>query len=146
MATRAVSSTSVQTHDPSSGAWRAHGADAADIGRNRVGLWRNADFSRPADHRDVPDRLPWGQMPDIKSAAAFSLTFSAGGRVKAIKTTALMTIEEGVEAKQKAAALADHLIVKLQAAAAKGLQIMGHLRIFPKSHAKRKSTSVQHVT
>ena len=28
--------------------WRADGADAFDLGRDRVGLWRNADFPRPA--------------------------------------------------------------------------------------------------
>lgn len=41
-------------------------------------------------------------MPDNVSAAAFSIAASAGGAVKAIKTTPLMTIEEGVEAMRKA--------------------------------------------
>jgi uncharacterized protein with GYD domain len=43
------------------------------------------------------------EMPDHVSAAAFSLAASAGGGVKAVKTTPLMTIEEGIEAMKKAA-------------------------------------------
>lgn len=42
------------------------------------------------------------KMPDNVSAAAFSLAASAGGAVKAIKTTPLLTIEEGMEAMRKA--------------------------------------------
>jgi uncharacterized protein with GYD domain len=43
------------------------------------------------------------EMPDNVSAAAFSLAASAGGAVKALKTTPLMTTEEGIEALKKAA-------------------------------------------
>ena len=43
------------------------------------------------------------EMPDQVSAAAFSLAASAGGGVKAVKTTPLMTVEEGIEAMKKAA-------------------------------------------
>lgn len=43
------------------------------------------------------------EMPDHISAAAFSLAASAGGGVKAVKTTPLMTFEEGIEAMKKAA-------------------------------------------
>ncbi len=43
------------------------------------------------------------EAPDNVSAAAFSLAASAGGGVKAIKTTPLMTIEEGLEAMRKGA-------------------------------------------
>lgn len=43
------------------------------------------------------------QMPDNVSAAAFSMAASAGGAVKAVKTTPLMTIEEGMQAMRKAA-------------------------------------------
>jgi uncharacterized protein with GYD domain len=43
------------------------------------------------------------EMPDAISAAAFSLATSAGGALKAIKTTPLLTIEEGMEAMHKAA-------------------------------------------
>ncbi len=42
------------------------------------------------------------EMPDNVSAAAFSLAASAGGGVKALKTTPLMTVEEGIEAMTKA--------------------------------------------
>jgi uncharacterized protein with GYD domain len=43
------------------------------------------------------------EMPDNISAAAFSLATSAGGALKAIKTTPLLTVEEGIEAMKKAA-------------------------------------------
>jgi uncharacterized protein with GYD domain len=43
------------------------------------------------------------EMLDHISAAAFSLAASAGGGVKAVKTTPLMTVEEGIEAMKKAA-------------------------------------------
>lgn len=43
------------------------------------------------------------QMPDNVSAAAFSMAASAGGAVKAVKTTPLMTVEEGIQAMRKAA-------------------------------------------
>ena len=43
------------------------------------------------------------EMPDNISAAAFSLATSAGGALKAIKTTPLLTVEEGIEALKKAA-------------------------------------------
>ena len=42
------------------------------------------------------------QVPDNVTAASLSLAFSAGGAVKAIKTTPLMTIEEGMEAMRRA--------------------------------------------
>ncbi len=41
-------------------------------------------------------------MPDQVSAAAFSIAASAGGSVKAIKTTPLMTMREGMQAMRKA--------------------------------------------
>lgn len=40
-------------------------------------------------------------MPDNMSAAAASMVLSAGGAVKAVRTTPLMTIEEGIEAMRK---------------------------------------------
>ena len=43
------------------------------------------------------------EMLDRISAAAFSLAASAGGGVKAVKTTPLITVEEGIEAMKKAA-------------------------------------------
>jgi len=42
------------------------------------------------------------EMPDNVSAAAFSLAAAAGGAVKALKTTPLMTGEEAMAAMQKA--------------------------------------------
>jgi uncharacterized protein with GYD domain len=42
------------------------------------------------------------QLPNNVSAAAFSMAASAGGAVKAVKTTPLMTIEEAMEAMRKA--------------------------------------------
>ena len=43
------------------------------------------------------------QAPDNVTAAALSLAASAGGALKAIKTTPLMTSEEAMEAMRKAA-------------------------------------------
>ena len=43
------------------------------------------------------------EFPDNVSAASFSLAASAGGAVKAIRTTPLMTLDEGIEAMRKAA-------------------------------------------
>lgn len=42
------------------------------------------------------------QMPDNASIAAISMAISAGEAVKGIKTTPLMTMEEGMEAMKKA--------------------------------------------
>ena len=47
-------------------------------------------------------------MPDHISAAAFALAVSAGGAVKAIKTTPLLTIEDGIEAMRKGAGAGYH--------------------------------------
>jgi uncharacterized protein with GYD domain len=41
-------------------------------------------------------------MPDSVSAAAFSMAILGGGACKAVKTTPLLTVEEGVEAMRKA--------------------------------------------
>ena len=41
-------------------------------------------------------------MPDNVSVAAFSIAASAGGSIKAIKTTPLMTIREGMQAMRQA--------------------------------------------
>ncbi len=43
------------------------------------------------------------QGPDNVSAAAGALATAAGGAVKSIKTTVLLTVEEGLEAMKKAA-------------------------------------------
>lgn len=42
------------------------------------------------------------QMPDNVSAAAFSMAVTAGGALRACKTTPLLTVEEGVQAMRKA--------------------------------------------
>jgi uncharacterized protein with GYD domain len=44
------------------------------------------------------------QMPDSVSAAAFSMAISAGGALRSVKTTPLLTAQEGIEAMKKAAA------------------------------------------
>jgi len=48
------------------------------------------------------DVVGMAEMPDNVSAAAFSLAISAGGGVKAVKTTPLMTMQESIEAFRKA--------------------------------------------
>jgi uncharacterized protein with GYD domain len=42
------------------------------------------------------------EMPDNVSAAAFSIAVAASGAIKTSKTTPLLTIEEGIQAMQKA--------------------------------------------
>jgi uncharacterized protein with GYD domain len=42
------------------------------------------------------------QLPDNVSAAAFSIAVSAGGAVRAVKTTPLMSVEEGMDAMRRA--------------------------------------------
>jgi uncharacterized protein with GYD domain len=49
------------------------------------------------------DVIAIGEFPDNVSAASFSAAISAGGTAKAVKTTPLMTEEEGVEAMHRAA-------------------------------------------
>jgi uncharacterized protein with GYD domain len=46
------------------------------------------------------------EAPDNASAAAVSMAVAAGGAVKGIKTTPLLTIEEGLEAIRKGATAA----------------------------------------
>lgn len=48
------------------------------------------------------DLIIIANMPDNASAAALSMAASAGGSVKAIKTTPLMTVREGIGAMRKA--------------------------------------------
>ena len=49
------------------------------------------------------DTIAIVDMPDNVSATAFSMAAAAGGGVKAIKTTPLMTAQEGIAAMRKAA-------------------------------------------
>lgn len=44
------------------------------------------------------------EMPDNTSAAAFAIAASGGGSCRAVKTTALLSVEEGIEAMKKAGA------------------------------------------
>lgn len=44
------------------------------------------------------------EMPDDEAATAFSLAANVGGSVKALKTTSLLTVEQGMNAMHKAAA------------------------------------------
>ncbi|MFQ6030862.1 MAG: GYD domain-containing protein [Dehalococcoidia bacterium] len=48
------------------------------------------------------DAIAIVQFPDNVSAGAFSVAASAGGAVKAIRTTPLMTIDEGMEMMRRA--------------------------------------------
>jgi uncharacterized protein with GYD domain len=41
-------------------------------------------------------------MPDNVSAAAIALAFGAGGTCKSVKTTPLLTVDEGIQAMKKA--------------------------------------------
>jgi uncharacterized protein with GYD domain len=43
------------------------------------------------------------EMPDNVGAAAFSVAVAAGGACKAVKTTPLLSVQEGLEAMKKAA-------------------------------------------
>jgi len=43
------------------------------------------------------------EMPDNTSAAAFSMAVAGGGACKSVKTTPLISVEEGMEAEKKAA-------------------------------------------
>jgi uncharacterized protein with GYD domain len=49
------------------------------------------------------DVVALGDFAKPEDAAAFSIAVSAGGAVKSIKTTALMTVEEGTAAMKRAA-------------------------------------------
>jgi uncharacterized protein with GYD domain len=48
------------------------------------------------------DAVVVAELPDSEAAAALSVAASAGGAVKAIKTTPLMTVQEGMRAMRKA--------------------------------------------
>jgi uncharacterized protein with GYD domain len=43
------------------------------------------------------------EMPDNAAAAALSMAFAAGGALRSVKTTPLLTTEEGVQAMTRAA-------------------------------------------
>ncbi len=55
-------------------------------------------------------------MPDSVSAAAFSMAVSAGGSCKTVKTTPLLSAQEGMEAMRKAATCGYRPVVQTQTA------------------------------
>ena len=57
------------------------------------------------------DAVVIAQVPDNVTAAALSLAAAAGGALRAIKTTPLMPMEEGMQAMRKAGAATAVLIV-----------------------------------
>jgi len=66
-----------------------------ELGGRLEGLWMSFGES---------DIIGVAQMPDNISAAAFAMAISAGGACRSVKTTPLMTMEEGQAAMKKAAA------------------------------------------
>ena len=48
------------------------------------------------------DAVGIAEMPNNEAAAAFSVAATAGGAIKAIKTTPLMTVQEGIRAMRQA--------------------------------------------
>lgn len=48
------------------------------------------------------DTIVLAELPDNVSAAAFAMAISAGGSCKAVKTTPLLSVEEGIAAMKKA--------------------------------------------
>ena len=54
------------------------------------------------------DALLICQLPDQTSAAALSMAASAGGTIRTIKTTPLMTVEESLDALKRAVVANDH--------------------------------------
>jgi uncharacterized protein with GYD domain len=55
-------------------------------------------------------------MPDSVSAAAFAMAVSAGGSCKAVKTTPLLSVQEGLEAMKKAGESGYRAVVQTQTA------------------------------
>ncbi len=48
------------------------------------------------------DTIAITEFPDNVSSAAFAIAVAAGGAIKSLKTTPLMTTQEGIEAMRKA--------------------------------------------
>jgi uncharacterized protein with GYD domain len=69
---------------------------------NKVGARIDAGYFSFGDY----DLIAILVAPDNVTAAALSLAFAAGGAVKAIKTTPLMTMEDGMAAMRQAAEIA----------------------------------------
>ena len=54
------------------------------------------------------DTIVLVELPNNVSAAAFSMSIAAGGACKSVKTTPLLSVEEGMEAMKKAGAAGYH--------------------------------------
>jgi uncharacterized protein with GYD domain len=54
------------------------------------------------------DIIILAEMPNEEAASAFSLAASAGGSVKALKTTTLLTVEQGLNSMRKASEAGTH--------------------------------------
>ena len=86
-------------------AWAAQLKNPADrtqvvrLALERVGAHFEATYLSFGDY-DVVFIM---EAPDNVTAAGLSMTISAGGAVKTIKTTPLMTIDEGIQAMRKGA-------------------------------------------
>ena len=89
-----------------SAAWAAmlkHPQDRAEAVRKpveKLGGKITASWLAFGDH----DLIAVLEMPDNASAAAFAIAAAAGGSLKNVKTTPLLSIAEGVEAMKKAGA------------------------------------------
>lgn len=59
------------------------------------------------------------EMPDSVSAAAFSMAIEAGGACRNIRTTPLLTTQEGLEAMRKAAACGYQPVTQKKTSAAR---------------------------
>jgi uncharacterized protein with GYD domain len=87
-------------------AWAAmlkHPQDRAEAVRKpveKLGGKITASWLAFGDH----DLIAVLEMPDNASAAAFAIAAAAGGSLKNVKTTPLLSIAEGVEAMKKAGA------------------------------------------
>ncbi len=64
------------------------------------------------------DVIVVGQMPDNVSAAAFSMAVAAGGALKSVKTTPLMTMAEAQDAMRKGASCGYEPVTRRATAAA----------------------------
>jgi uncharacterized protein with GYD domain len=56
------------------------------------------------------DLILLAEFPSVEEAAAFSLAATAGGSVKSIATTALLSVEQGMAAMQRAHEAGSHYV------------------------------------
>ncbi len=62
------------------------------------------------------DVVAFAEFPSNEAAGAFSVMVSAGGAVKSVKTTPLMTVNEGMEMMKKAGQVAGRYTAPIDAA------------------------------